>query len=194
VQSFLDPVNGQVLVFAVNTFGRSSNPLTNIYDIFVDVNGDGIPDYDIEAADLSHFTGATSLAGLMVVAVFNLSTGAGTLEFPATGPTDGTTVLLPVVAADAGITASNPRFSYAAQTTDRNGDVDQITAAASFNAFNSSISTGAFVTLPPEMRASVPLLINRQEFAQTPALGQMIVSLENRTREGEEALLLRLGD
>jgi len=194
VQSFTDPVNGQVLVFAVNTFGRSSNPLMNIYDILVDVNGDGVADYDIEAADLSHFTGASSLAGVMVVAVFNLSTGASTLEFAATGPTDGTTVLLPLVAADAGITASNPRFSYVAQTTDRNSDVDQIITAASFNAFNSSISTGAFVTLPPGTRASVPLVINRQEFKQTPALGQMIVSLENTAREGEEALLLPLED
>jgi minor extracellular serine protease Vpr len=194
VQSFTDPVNGQILVFAVNTFGRSSNPLMNIYDILVDVNGDGIPDYDIEAADLSHFTGASSLAGVMVVAVFNLSTGAGSLEFAATGPTDGSTVLLPLVAADAGITASNPRFSYVAQTTDRNGDVDTITTAASFNAFNSSISTGAFVALPPGTSASVPLVIDRQEFRQTPALGQMIVSLENRARGGDEALLLRLDD
>lgn len=194
VQSFTDPVNGQVLVFAVNTFGRSSNPLTNVYDIFVDVNGDGVPDYDIEAADLSHFTGASSLAGVMVVAVFNLSTGAGSREFVATAPTDGTTVLLPLVAADAGVTAGNPRFSYVAQTRDRNGDIDTITTAASFNAFSSSISTGAFVTLPPGMGASVPLVINRQEFQQTPALGQMVVSLENRAPEGEEALLLGLED
>lgn len=193
VQSFMDPNNGQVLVFAVNTFGRSSNPLTNVYDIFVDVNGDGIADYDIQAADLSQFIkGPTT--GQFVVAITNLSTGALTFEFPATGPTDGTTVLLPVVAADAGITTSNPRFSYTAQTTSRNNEVDTITTPASFNAFSSSISTGAFVTLAPEARATVPLIINRQELRQTPALGQMIVSLENTTREGEEALLLRLDD
>ncbi len=102
-----------------------------------------------------------------------------------------------MVAADAGITASNPRFSYVAQTTDLlTGNVDVITTPASFNAFNSSISTGAFEILPPGTNASVPLSINRAEFRLTPALGQMVVSLENRARGegGSQALLLSLDD
>src|SRR2546423_1104800 len=98
VQSFTDPGLGQILVFAVNTFGRTSNPVTSVYDVLVDVNGDGVPDYDIEAADLGSFTGA-GVTGEMAVAVFNLATGAGALEFFATAPTAGTTVLMPLVAA-----------------------------------------------------------------------------------------------
>ena len=197
VQSFTDPTSGQILVFAVNTFGRSSNPVTNVYDVLVDVNGDGIPDYDIEAADLGLLTGTGSFNGLMAVAVFNLATptAPGVIKFLATAPTDGTTVLMTLVAADAGITATNPRFSYSAQTTDLlTGNVDVSTTTASFNAYDSSISTGAFVTLPPGTSASVPLVINRAEFRKTPALGQMVVSLENLARGGSEALLLFLGD
>jgi len=38
------------------------------------------------------------------------------------------------------------------------------------------------------------LVINRQEFRKTPALGQMVVSLENTTREGQQALLVGLDD
>jgi minor extracellular serine protease Vpr len=194
VQSFNDPTNGgQILVFAVNTFGRSSNPVTNIYEVLMDVNGDRTPDYDIVAADLGVFTGA-GVTGEMVVGVVNLATGAVTLEFLATAPTDGSTVLMPLVAADAGITATNPRFSYFAQTTDLNGNVDASATTASFNAYDSSISTGAFVTLPPGTSASVPLSINRKEFRKTPALGQMVVSLENLARGGSEALLLSLGE
>jgi minor extracellular serine protease Vpr len=194
VQSFTDSVNGQMLVFAVNTFAPTSNPVTNVYDVLVDVNGDGVPDYLIRAADLGRFTGA-GVTGVLVTAVFNLATGAGVLEFLATAPTDGTTVLLPVVAADAGVTATNPRFSYTARTHDLlTGNVDVITTPASFNAFNSSISTGASVTLPPGTSASVPLSIDRTEFRLTPALGQMVVSLENRAREGNQALLVSLGD
>jgi hypothetical protein len=194
VQSFNDPANGQILVFAVNTFAPTSNPVTSVYDVRVDVNGDGVPDYLIRAADLGQFTGA-GITGQMVVAVFNLATGAGVLEFAATAPTDGTTVLMPLVAADAGITATNARFSYTARTHDLlTGSGDAIATPASFNAFNSSISTGAFVTLPPGSNASVPLSINRAEFRLTPALGQMVVSLENRAREGNQALLLPLGD
>ena len=194
VQSFADPVSGQILVFAVNTFAAPSNPATTIYDLFVDVNGDGIADYDIEAADLGLLT-TGSPSGRMAVAVFNLATGSGVLEFLATAPTDGTTILMPLVAADIGITAANPRFSYIAQTTDiLNGNTDLTTSAASFNAFNSSISTGAFVGLAPGSTASVPLTIDSTEFRITPALGQMVVSLENLAEENEQALLLSLGD
>ena len=194
VQSFNDPANGQMLVFAVNTFGRVANPVDVVYDVFVDVNGDGVPDYLIRAADLGRLLGG-SFNGVMATAVFNLATGAGTLEFLATAPTDGSTVLMPVVAADAGITSANPRFSYSARSIDRfTGNLDAITTPASFNAFDSSVSTGAFVTLPPGTGASVPLVINRQEFRKTPALGQMVVSLENTTREGQQALLVGLDD
>jgi hypothetical protein len=192
VQSFTDPTLGPILQFAVNTFKRSSNPVTTVYDLFLDVNGDGIPDYDVEAVDLGFLT-AGAFNGEMVVAVFNLATGSGVLEFLATAPTDGTTVLLPLVAADVGITSANPRFSYTAQTTDlTTGSVDAIATPAAFNAFNSAISTGAFVSLAPGGSASVPLAINRKEFALTPALGAMVVSLENMTNENDQTLLLRL--
>jgi minor extracellular serine protease Vpr len=193
VQSFADPVNGQMLVFALNTFARSSNPVTNVYDLFLDVNGDGIPDYDVEAADLGLLTGTGSFTGEMAVAVFNLATGNGVLEFLAVAPTDGSTILLPLVAADVGITSANPRFTYTAQTFDgTTGNVDAITTAAGFNAFNNAISTGAFVALAPGASASVPIAIDRKEFAITPALGTMVVSLENLTKPNEQALLLRL--
>src|SRR5881275_3626233 len=177
-----------------STLFRTLFPYTTLFRSFVDVNNDGVPDYDIEAADLGSFTGA-GVTGEMAVAVFNLATGAGALEFFATAPTDGTTVLMPVVAADAGITATHPRFSYTAQTADLlTGNVDAITTAARFNAYNSSISTGAFATLPPGASASVPLSIDRREFRLTPALGQMVVSLENRASGGSEALLVPLDD
>jgi minor extracellular serine protease Vpr len=192
VQSFNDPVNGQILQFAVNTFGRTSNPVTSVYDLFLDVNGDGIPDFDVEAADLGSFLGI-GFTGQMAVAVFDLAKGTGVLEFFATAPTDGTTVLLPLVAADVGITTSNPRFSYVAQTADTlTGNTDTITTPARFNAFNNSISTGAFDLLPPGASASETITIDRTEFALTPALGAMVVSLENLTKENSQALLLRL--
>jgi subtilisin family serine protease len=192
VQAFTDPISGQILQFAVNTFARSSNPVTTVYDLFLDVDGDGVPDYDVEAVDLGFLT-TGSFNGEMVVAVFNLNTGSGVLEFLATAPTDGSTVLLPLVAADVGITSANPRFSYTAQTTDlTTSNVDKITTAAGFNAFNNSISTGAFAVLAPGASASVPIAIDRKEFARTPALGAMVVSLDNTTQENEQALLLHL--
>ena len=195
VQSFNDPVDGQILVFAASTFGRKSNQSTAVYDVLVDVDGDGIPDYDIEAAD-SGLLGGGGFSGQMAVVVFNIKTRIRAPHaFAAIAPTDGSTVLMPLIAADAGITSANPRFSYIAQSSDLStGTVDAITTPASFNAFDSSVGTGAYVLLPPGASAGVPLMINRQEFRKTPALGQMVVSLENRTQQGGQALLVPLDD
>jgi minor extracellular serine protease Vpr len=196
VQSFADPTLGQILQFAVNTFGRASNPATTVYDLLLDVNGDSVPDYDVEAADLGTLT-TGSPNGQLVTAVFDLTTGSRVLEFFADAPTDGTTVLLPLVAADVGVTPSNPRFTYVAQTTDTLSTpsvVDQITTPAAFNAFTSAISTGAFVVLPPGTSSSVPISVNRSEFKVTPARGEMVVPLENVTQGNRQALLLPLGD
>src|SRR5204862_2148335 len=96
LKSFHDCANTQ-LVFAVNTFGRASNPVTMEYDVLVDVDGDGTPDYDIVADDLGVLT-TGSFNGQMATAGFNMSTGEGMLEFLAPAPTDGTRVLMPVIA------------------------------------------------------------------------------------------------
>ena len=192
VQSFNDPTNGEMLVFAVNTFAPASNPVTNVYDILVDINGDGVPEFDVEAADLGSFIGA-GITGEMVVAVFDLVHNTGTLEFFADAPTDGSALLLPLVAADVGVTSSTPRFAYTAQATDGlTGNSDAITTPARFNAFNNSVSTGAFAVLAPGASASVPIAIDPKEFSLTPALGEMVVAIENPNRNDNQALLLHL--
>jgi minor extracellular serine protease Vpr len=194
VQSFNDPTFGEILQFAVNTFAPTSNPATSVYDIFLDINGDGKPDFDVEAADLGLLT-TGSASGQVVVAVFDLHNNTGVLEFFAYAPTDGSSILMPLVAADVGVTSSNPRFAYVTQTFDLiTGNSDSITTSARFNAFNNSISTGAFVQIAPGATASVPLTLDRKEFAVTPALGEMVVAVENSTPSGGQALLLGLQD
>ncbi len=182
-------------MFAVNTFGRTANPASTIYDLFLDVNGDGVADYDIEAVDYGLVT-TGSPDGTLVVAVFDLNAGTGVLEYFADAPTDGSVALLQVVAADVGITGANPRFTNTAQTTDYvTGNTDSITTMAGFNAFTNAISTGAFASLSPGAKTSVPVSLNATEFKQTPALGVMVVSLDNMTGVGalSQALLLDLG-
>ncbi len=197
VQSFDNgPPFGQLMVFAVNTFGSWSNAATNEYDILLDVNGDGVPDFDVIAIDVGLAT-TGSFNGQVGVIVLNLATGAAAVEpFLAYAPTDANTLLVPVVASDVGVAAGNPRFSYVIQSFDHVGALgsDAILTPASFNAFNNAISTAASASLPPGGAAAVPITIDRAEFAKTPALGVMVVSTENTTDEQRQALLLRLGD
>src|SRR6266852_826483 len=187
---------GKILVFAVNVFHPWTTPVLNEYDILLDVNGDGKFDFAVVSVGLA--------SGRVRVNIFDLSKSPAvqvkqTVVFAATAPTNESTILMPIVAADAGVKASNPRFAYAAQGSDGfTGDFDFLgenadgTVAANagrFNAFNNAVSTGAFAVVGPRSRASVPLTINPTEFAATPALGVMVVGMENFSGRAEANLL-----
>src|SRR5437879_1341964 len=100
VQSFSFPSGTnserQLLVFAVNTYQRWSNASTNEFDIFIDVDGDGIDDYIIVGAD----DGAVqtgSFNGVMRSFVFSRRSGGFSTVALAEAPTDSSTALLPVL-------------------------------------------------------------------------------------------------
>src|SRR5438552_8993098 len=189
-----DPV--KLLVFAVNVFHPWSTPVLNEYDILLDVNGDGKFDFAVVSVGLT--------SGRVRVNIFDLSKSPAvavkqTVVFAATAPTNESTILMPIVAADAGVKASSPRFAYAAQGFDgftgdfdflgENADGSIAATAGRFNAFNNAVSTGAFAVVGPSSRASVPLTINPTEFAATPALGVMVVGIENFSGRAEANLL-----
>ena len=205
VQSFDVPANAlglpgtspvKLLVFAVNVFHPWTTPVLNEYDILLDVNGDGKFDFAVASVGLTN--------GRVRVNIFDLSKSPPvavkqTVVFAATAPTNESTILMPIVAADAGVNASNPRFAYAAQGFDgftgdfdflgENADGTSAANAGRFNAFNNAVSTGAFAVVGPSSRASVPLTINPTEFAATPALGVMVVGMENSSGRAEANLL-----
>src|SRR6185436_16687675 len=98
-------------------------------------------------------------------------------DFLTVASTDSSTMLLPVLAADIGLTAANPRFTYSVTGFDFFGDgVDDLPGVASFNAFSSAITTGQFVPVAPDATVSVPVAVNKAEAAVTPPLGYMIVT------------------
>src|SRR5882762_986699 len=187
---------GKILVFAVNVFHPWTTPVLNEYDILLDVNGDGKFDFAVVSVGLS--------SGRVRVNIFDLSKSPAvqvkqTVVFAATAPNNESTILLPIVAADVGVKASSPRFAYAAQGFDGfTGDFDFLgenpdgtvaANAARFNAFNNAVSTGGFAVVGPRARTSVPLTINATEFATTPALGVMVVGMENFSGRAEADLL-----
>ena len=181
-----------LLVFAVNTRTRFSNPARGEFDILVDIDGDGKPDFDVVAIDLGLVT-TGSANGQMAVAVFDLINGGGSINFLAEAPTDGSTVELPVFASSIGITAANPRFTYTATASDNfDGVTVSLPGKASFNAFSPSVSNAMFEPVAPGGSVNVPITVDPVEFAKTPALGFMVVT-EDNAAGSSQAHLLRLG-
>jgi minor extracellular serine protease Vpr len=178
-----------VLAFAVSTQHRWSNAGMDEFDIDVDVNGDGVDDYDVVGADLGALQTGTS-SGQMAVAVFDLRTNAGSIQFLADAPTDSSTIVLPVnisqlcAAGSPCLSASNPRFTYHAVAfglTDNTQDT--VDGTASFNAFAPAISTGMFDVVAPNASATETVSVDKAEWATTPALGLLIVSHDNRAAD-----------
>ncbi len=181
----------RLLVFAVNTHTRFSNPARGEFDILIDVNGDGIPDFDLVAVDLGVVTSGRP-NGQMAVVLFNLATGRGSINFLADAPTDGSTALLPVWASRLGLTPAHPRFTYTATASDNfAGTTVALPGAASFNAYSPSVSTGMVIPVDPNGSVQVPFSVDPVEFAKTPALGIMVVT-EDNAAGSSQADLLRL--
>src|SRR5262245_36618681 len=196
VQSFPFGAN-QLLVFAVKQWTRCSKAAANEVEIRVDVNpaaNDG-DDYIIVGADQGAVQTGTS-NGRMAAFVFSTRSTGATVNFFATAPTDSSTALLPVLssqlcrAGEPCLSGANPRLTYHAVSFDVTSNfADVVAGTAKYNAYSSSITQGDFVTVPQGASGAVPITITPAEWAQTPALGTMIVTLDNKAGKQEAALL-----
>jgi minor extracellular serine protease Vpr len=174
----------------VNTYGRFSNPASGEYDIYIDVNGDGVYDFILFSADIG-FVEAGAANGQIGTFLVNLATGDEFSEFAADAPTDGSIVLMPVLASDLGISPLNPRFTYTMNAFDETGAGESLTGTAAFNAFAPAISNAIFLPVAPNATVDVPVSIDPVEFKKTPAIGFMVVT-EDNVSGASEANLLRL--
>ena len=195
VQSFALSATEQLLVFAVNTHNRWSNAATNEFDIDVDVNNDAKVDYTIVAADVGLVTAGSS-NGVMGGFVFSAA-GAFQSGFAPFAPHDSSTILIPIRssllcrAPVPCLNAANPRFTYAAfgfDLLDTYPD-DTSSGTARYNAWMPAIGPFAFGSVAPDATATVPVSIDAAEFAQTPALGLMVVTQDNKAGADEADLV-----
>jgi hypothetical protein len=106
-------------------------------------------------------------------------------------------VLLPVLSSqlcranEPCLSAANPRITYHVVAFDvSNGGADVVPGTAKFNAFSPSITTGGFATVPPGgTDTSNVVTVNSAEWAVTPALGLMVVTLDNKGGKDEAQLI-----
>ena len=189
VQSF-DIGGDQLLVFAVNNWTRWSNAATTEFDVIIDVDQDGTPDYVVFSAD-SGTVRAGDANGLTEVFVANLHTGVlDSSGYNAQAPTDSSTILLPVEASQLGIDADSGAFDYSVASYSALGpDFDEIDAMATYDPFNQAISNGAFETVPVNGTKTVQLTIDPAQVEAQNPLGTMVVVLDNKSGQ-DEALLL----
>jgi subtilisin family serine protease len=172
VQSF--PSSGFVF-FALSTAHRWSNPAEDEFDVLVDTTGDGHPDYDVVAADHGLLT--TGVAdGLDVVAVFNLATGTGTIRFLANADFNGSTMELPVLFSDLGVTPSSPPISYTAESfSQTDGTSDAFTGTATYDLSHPVFSNNSEDVVAPGATVSDPTAVDLARWAATPQLGLLVL-------------------
>ena len=155
----------------------------------IDTDGDGVADYVVFNADVG-LVSAGSANGQVGAFVENLKTNALSVNFLADAPTDGSTIVLPVLISDLGLSSTSPRFNYTVKSFDQlSNQTDTFNEVASFNAFQSSVSTGNSVTVNPNQAIGVTVSVNPTEFAVTPAKGVMIVTHDNKNGASEVNLL-----
>jgi hypothetical protein len=180
------------LVFAINTWGRWSNAAENEFDVLIDTNHDGAPDFELVGVDLSLVIGAfTGVEGSLVI---DLHTNSIVTLYFATAPTNGSTVLLPVLASEIGLRPNGDRnFDYWVSSQDVYDDViqhDQMgtpsgsSTGARFNAFNPIFSNGDFRELDPGGQFTLPLVVDASRYnLNRGMLGWLLVSLEDANGE-----------
>ncbi len=183
-----------VLVFAIGTQNRWSNPSENEFDVYVDANNDGVDDYLVAAVDLGGLTDGI-FTGETAVAVTTIATGNTTVEFMADAPFNSTTMELPVLfeqLCDAGqpcASPAHPRISYhVASSSLLDATSDTLPGVAVFNIYAPAISIDQLDSLGPGETATASISINRGEWRLSPALGLMVRVADNPN--GAEAQLI----
>jgi hypothetical protein len=167
------------------------------------VNNDGIDDYVVVGVDQGAVQTGT-FNGRMGSFVFSTRSAGASINFFAQAPTDsaaanifvlssqlcrGDNPATPAVDPEPCLNAANPRFTYSAVSFDvtETAAPDEVEGSAKYNAWSPSISTGGFQTVAPGGTAQETIAVNAAEWALTPALGLMVTTVDNKSKNGGEA-------
>jgi minor extracellular serine protease Vpr len=174
------------LLFGIDVAHNWSNPSENEFDVLVDVNNDGTPDYDVVALDLGLLTTGT-ITGQDAVGVFDLSTGTGSINYLAGANFNGTTMELPVDFSQlGGLSASTP-ISYTVTSSGlTDGTTDSFDSSATYNLFHPVFSNNVEDVVAPNTTASDPITIDKAQWALTPQLGLLVLSQNNVKRDNRD--------
>ncbi|MDJ1115575.1 S8 family peptidase [Microbacterium dauci] len=187
VQTFESATGDEVGVFAVNTHSRWSNAASNEFDVVIDTDRDGTPDWVVFSYD-SGAIRTGSVDGVTEVFLQEIATGGLYASgFLAQAPTDSSTILLPFYTADLGIEGA---FDYTVQSFSLTTDgTDAFAGAATFDPADPAISNGQYETVSKGKTAKVTVETDAAAYADQKPLGSMIVVPDNASGAGEALLV-----
>ena len=169
----------KALVFAINSHTRHSNAAGNRYEIPIDNNNDGNPEYILFSTD-SGKERSKNYNGVSEVFIYDTAkktpaVAAGTY---AVAPSDSSTVLLTVKASDVGVTG---KFQYGAKTSSiRYGNLqDNIEGMVTYDPDNRPFNDGQVFQVPAGGSKDVSVSYNKAAADDQKSLGWMAVVLDN---------------
>jgi minor extracellular serine protease Vpr len=169
------------LIFAINTYGRASNPAVNEFDVLIDLQSDGRADFFVVGVDFGEVT-AGDFDGRFTSFIFDRDGNLLDLWVPA-APMNGSTVELPTLASEIGLdpAVNSTRFTYAvgAFSIVPGEGLFDTTGSASFRSHQPPVSTGQQFLMNPGGSATLPVTVDRGKFAGDPQLGWLVVSLDD---------------
>jgi minor extracellular serine protease Vpr len=179
VQSFPDG-GDSTLVFAVNNWGAATNHSVDEFDVAIDNNSDGEPDFFVVGVDLGAVT-AGAFDGRFASVTIDAKTNEVVDAFFAEAPMNGSTVELPALASDLGVTAKDARFDYTVTGFSvMDSALADPTSWASFDAFSPAVSNGQFAPVPSGDSAAITLSLNRgAQQSLKGMLGWLVVSVDD---------------
>jgi len=190
VQSF-DFGNDKLLVFAINNHDRWSNAASDEFDVAIDNNNDGQTDMILFAAD-SGAIRSGDFNGVMEGFVYDAATeDLFSTGFLPSAPTDSSTILIPVVASDLGLTEAAGGFTYsvASFTVEDAKAGDEMPGVATYDPWKPAISNGGYTVVPRNGTATLPITMDVAAAAAQKPKGVMVVAIDNKSG-AKEALLL----
>jgi subtilisin family serine protease len=186
-----DP-SDRCLLFAINTWGHWSNAAADEWVVSVDVNKDGTEDLIILGVDDGLvFDGEEN--GVLDALVIDSATDELIDGFLAVAPANGSTLLLPALASDLGLSSGGTRaFDYLVTADTLAGDLpaqDTMNNLANsggqferarYDAFTPVIRNGFFQALAGSGHVSLPLVVDHDRIIPDRGMrGWLVVTLDD---------------
>jgi minor extracellular serine protease Vpr len=177
--------------FAIQTAHAWTNPAEEEFDVLVDVNNDGTPDYDVVSVDFGGLTAGSS-NGEAVVAVINLTTHAASIRYLTGAMFNGTTAELQfdfnqLCQTGAPCLSPTTPITYQVFSFDRNGGSDAVDSIPAINLFNPVFSNNFEDAMGAGSTATDTTTVNAANWAATPQLGLLVIEQNNQRGGSHEA-------